>query len=461
MSTQVDGPLEVVILAAGKGTRMHSNLPKVLHELAGEPLLAHVIRTVQQINPKAMHVVFGHSADTVMAHFEGIGVNWVMQSEQMGTAHAVKTAMPGIAPDSVVLVVYGDIPLVNAKELLALVNKVDENRVALLTVEFEDPTGYGRIVRNAQGAVVGCVEHKDANAEQLNIKEVNTGFIAAKATDLTHWLEQVGNHNAQQEYYLTDVIAIAANDGAGVADIQTSDAVSVLGVNTKAELALLERYYQKKRAASFLEQGVTIVDPDRFDARGEVHFGTDCVVDVNVILEGPIHVGHGVHIEANNVLRRCNIGDNVQIKPQCVIEEAEIGSNTVVGPFARIRPGARIADHVHIGNFVEIKNSNLATGTKVNHLSYVGDSTVGRNVNIGAGVITCNYDGANKHHTKIEDDVFVGSNSQLVAPVKLGRGVTIGAGSTITEDVPPDNLAVTRAPQKHVKDWRRPQKKTE
>ena len=460
MNTKVDGYLEVVILAAGKGTRMHSNLPKVLHELAGEPLLAHVIRTVQQINPRAMHVVFGHGADTVLARFEGAGANWVLQSEQMGTAHAVKTAMPGVGPDSIVLVVYGDIPLVHTKELLALVSKVDANRLALLTAGLEDPTGYGRIVRNAHGAVVGCVEHKDANAKQLGIKEVNTGFIAARATDLARWLEQVGNHNAQKEYYLTDVIAIAVKDGAEVADIQASDPVSVLGVNTKAELALLERYYQKKRAACFLEQGVTIIDPNRFDARGDIHFGTDCVIDVNVVLEGPLQIGHGVQIEAHNVLRRCRIGDNVQIKPHCVIEDAEIGATAVVGPFARIRPGAKIADNVHIGNFVEIKNSSLATGTKVNHLSYVGDSTVGRNVNIGAGVITCNYDGANKHRTEIGDDVFIGSNSQLVAPVKLGKGVTIGAGSTITDDVPPDNLAVTRAPQKHVKGWRRPRKKT-
>ena len=461
MNIKIDGHLEVVILAAGKGTRMHSKLPKVLHELAGEPLLAHVIRTVQQINPKAMHIVFGHGSDTVLARFEGAGANWVMQSEQMGTAHAVKTAMPDIESNSVVLVVYGDIPLVDAKELSGLVNKVDTNRLALLTAQFEDPTGYGRIVRNARGAVVKCVEHKDANAEQLRIKEVNTGFIAARATDLAHWIEQVGNNNAQKEYYLTDVIAIAVEQGAEVADIQASDSLSVLGVNTKAELALLERYYQKKRAAYFLEQGVTIIDPNRFDVRGDIHFGTDCVIDVNVVLEGPLQIGHGVHIEAHNVLRRCRIADNVQIKPQCVIEDAEIGPNAVVGPFARIRPGAKIADHVHIGNFVEIKNSSLATGTKVNHLSYVGDSIVGRNVNIGAGVITCNYDGANKHRTEIEDDVFVGSNSQLVAPVKLGKGVTIGAGSTITDDVPPDNLAVTRAPQKHVKGWRRPRKKTD
>ena len=459
MNTQVDGHLEVVILAAGKGTRMNSKLPKVLHELAGEPLLAHVIRTVQQINPKATHVVFGHGADTVLARFENVGANWVVQSEQMGTAHAVKTAMPNIGPNSIVLIVYGDIPLVSADELLALAKTVGSNRLALLTAKFEDPSGYGRIIRNKQGTVMKCVEHKDAGAEQLKINEVNTGFIAARAADLAHWLEQVGNQNAQKEYYLTDIIAIAVKEGAEVADIQASDPVSVLGVNTKAELAFLERYYQSKRAAYFLEQGVTIIDPSRFDARGDIRFGTDCVIDVNVVLEGPLEIGHGVHIEAHNVLRRSKIGDNVQVKSQCVIEDAEIGSGTVVGPFARIRPGARIADHVHIGNFVEIKNSNLAAGTKVNHLSYVGDSTVGRNVNIGAGVITCNYDGANKHRTEIEDDVFVGSNSQLVAPVRLGRGVTIGAGSTITDDVPADNLAITRIPQKHVKGWRRPKKK--
>lgn len=459
MSAKVDGNLEVIVLAAGKGKRMVSNVPKVLHELAGEPLLAHVLRCVNQLGAKAVHVVCGHGADTVCDHFAGEGVTWVVQAEQLGTAHAVKTAMAKVEPASVVLVVYGDIPLIDHRELSALVEAVDANKLALLTAEFKDPSGYGRIVRNKHGAVVECVEHKDASADQLQIQEVNTGFIAARASDLARWLEQVSNHNVQNEYYLTDVVSIAAKGGAKVIDFQASDATSVLGVNTKAELAYLERYYQAKRASLFLEQGVTIVDPSRFDARGDVHFGTDCVCDVNVVLEGPLEIGDGVRIEAHNVLRRCRIGDHVHIKPQCVIEDAEIGPNTTVGPFARIRPGARIADNVHIGNFVEIKNSDLATGTKVNHLAYVGDTTVGRNVNIGAGVITCNYDGANKYRTEIEDDVFVGSNSQLVAPLKLGKGVTIGAGSTITNDVPPDNLALTRAPQKHVKGWRRPKKK--
>ena len=460
MSPKAQQNLEVIVLAAGKGTRMYSDLPKVLHELAGEPLLTHVLRSVRCLNPSAIHVVYGHGADTVRSRYTDEDLSWILQEKQQGTGHAVKVAMSALGRDAKVLVVYGDVPLVDARDLSALIDAVESNRPALLTAQLECPAGYGRIIRADNGSVVKIVEQKDASAGELEIGEVNTGFVAAFAADLKRWLERIKDHNAQREYYLTDVIAIAAEEGCAIADISISDPASVEGVNSKAELARLERHYQKKRAAQFLEQGVTIIDPDRFDARGDVSFGQDCIVDVNVVLEGPLRIGDGVRIEANNILRSSAIGDQAHIKPHCLIEGAVIGDSAIVGPFARIRPGTKTSAGVHIGNFVEIKNSELDSGTKVNHLSYVGDSTVGHKVNIGAGVITCNYDGAGKHRTEIEDDVFVGSNSQLVAPVKLGRGATIGAGSTITDDVPADSLAVGRARQKHVKGWRRPQKKT-
>ena len=439
---------------------MLSDTPKVLHELSAEPLLTHVLRTVKGLCPRAIHIVLGYGADLVRGYYADEDVRWVMQQEQRGTGHAVKTALPGVGDGGTVLIVYGDIPLINAAELSMLVDSTGSNQVALLTAEFDDPHGYGRIVRDAEGKVIGIVEQKDANAEQLALTEINTGFIAAGRDALAHWLESVSDQNAQEEEYLTDIIAIAVEQGFTVADVRASDPVTVTGVNSRSDLALLERHRQKHRAAEYLHQGVTIIDPDRFDARGDVSFGADCIIDVNVILEGPVKIGNGVRIGPHSVVCRSNLADNVLIKPHCVIEGAEIGAHAIVGPFARIRPGARLASNVHIGNFVEIKNSDLAPGAKVNHLSYVGDSTIGRDVNVGAGVITCNYDGAYKHRTEIGDDVFIGSNSQLVAPVKVGKGATIGAGSTITDDVPADMLVVSRVPQKHVEGWERPRKKT-
>lgn len=459
MSAEAEPSLEVIVLAAGKGTRMYSDLPKVLHELAGEPLLTHVLRRVKQLHPQSVHVVYGHGGELLRDRYQKEAVNWILQEQQQGTGHAVQTALPEVQSGSKVLVVYGDVPLVEVGELLVLTEAAAVGRPALLTARLDSPDGYGRVVRSDSGSVSGIVEHKDASPAQLRISEINTGFIAASASDLARWLEHLDAGNAQQEYYLTDVITIAVKEGCMVADMQVSDPATVQGVNSKTELALVERYYQRKRAGYFLKQGVTIVDPSRIDIRGEVCFGRDCVIDVNTVLQGPLKVGDGVRIEANSVLSNCTIGDQARIKPNCVIEGAEIGRRAIIGPFARIRPGARAADDVHIGNFVEVKNSELGTGTKVNHLSYVGDSTVGKEVNIGAGVITCNYDGANKHRTQIGDRVFVGSSSQLIAPVKVGDGATIGAGSTITDDVPADNLAVERAKQKHVKGWRRPQKK--
>lgn len=459
MGPQVEQSVEVIVLAAGKGTRMYSDLPKVVHDLAGEPLLAHVLRRVKQLGPKAIHVVYGHGAEAIRSRFASEIVNWVLQEEQQGTGHAVKTAIPSLNRQSKVLIVYGDVPLIEPGELLALIEAAGARKPALLTAQLENPNGYGRVVRADNGTVAQIIEQKDASTAQLKIAEVNTGFMAADVLDLARWLEHVKNCNAQQEYYLTDVVAIAAKEGCDIVDIQVADATSVQGVNSKTELAMLERYYQRRRASDFMEQGVTIIDPNRFDVRGEVCFGSDCIVDVNVVLVGPLEVGNDVHIEANSILRSSLVGDHVHIKSHCVIEGAIIGQNSIIGPFARIRPGVKTSGNVHIGNFVEIKNSELGAGTKVNHLSYVGDSTVGHNVNIGAGVITCNYDGAEKHQTEIGDNVFVGSNSQLIAPVKLGKGATIGAGSTITDDVPPDNLAVGRAKQKHVAGWLRPQKK--
>ncbi len=460
MNAMVKPPLEVIVLAAGKGTRMISDRPKVLHELAGEPLLGHVLRTVKQLRPRAIHVVLGYGAGLVRERFADENVQWVEQHEQLGTGHAVKTALPGVGAGCVVLIVYGDIPLVDATELAMLVDSVGDGDIALLTAELADPHGYGRVIRDGNGKVADIVEQNDASATQLALAEVNTGFIAATRDPLARCLERITDQNAQAEQYLTDIFAIATELGLQIVDVRASAPVSVTGVNTKSDLAVVERHYQRQRAAGFLNQGVTIVDPARFDARGDIQFGKDCVVDVNVILEGPMEIGNGVRIGPHSIVRRSSLGDGALIKPQCIIEDAEIGAQAVVGPFARVRPGTRLADHVHIGNFVEIKNSDIGPESKVNHLSYVGDSVVGRGVNIGAGVITCNYDGAHKHRTDIADDVFVGSGSQLVAPVKVGTGATIGAGSTITDDVPPEFLAVSRAPQKNIAGWERPRKKT-
>ncbi len=450
--------LEVVILAAGKGTRMYSSRPKVLQPLAGRSLLEHVVTTAKELNPRAIHVVYGYGGDLVPTRLNHLAVRWVLQAEQKGTGHAVQQALPEIGGGALVLVLYGDVPLTRAATLRPLLAAA-ENGLALLTMELADAGGYGRIVRDANGEVTRIVEHKDATPAQRAIGEINTGIMAAPLNYLQTWLRALKNDNAQGEYYLTDIVALAVADGAKIKTVQPAAAWEIMGVNSKAQLAELERVMQRNQAQALMERGVTLMDPARFDLRGSLTTGSDVVIDVNVVIAGQVSLGNNVHIGPNNVIRDAVIGDNVVIEPNCVIEQADIGDGCMIGPFARIRPGACLNAGAHIGNFVEIKNSAIGAGSKVNHLSYVGDSTVGKNVNIGAGTITCNYDGADKHRTIIGDDAFIGSDCQLIAPVKIGAGATIGAGSTITADTPPGQLTLSRVQQKPVPGWKRPVKK--
>ena len=402
-------------------------------------------------------MVYGHGGEQVRDALRDDSINWVLQAEQLGTGHAVQQVLPEVAAHCQVLVLYGDVPLISPTSLETLC-EAGRDALAVLTATPADPTGYGRIVRDGNRRVVRIVEDRDAEGEERLIAEINTGFIAAPARRLDAWLSQVDSRNRQGEYYLTDVVQIAVREGVPVRDVAASDPWEVTGVNRRSELALLEREYQKRRALALADLGVTVLDPYRLDLRGEVRVGSDCVIDVNVIMTGPVSLGNHVQVGANCILDKVQIGDDVTIRPNTVIENAVVGNRAVIGPFARIRPGTRIAEQVHVGNFVELKNAELAAGAKVNHLSYVGDSTVGARTNIGAGVITCNYDGVNKHRTVVGDDAFVGSNSQLVAPVRIGNGATIGAGSTITQDVPDDSLAVGRARQRNITGWRRPAK---
>jgi len=434
---------------------MQSELPKVLHTLGGRPLLAHVLAAARALSPTRVHVVYGHGGDRVRDAFAAESVNWVHQPHQLGTGHAVAQVMPEVAEDSRILVLYGDVPLIPPKSLEALAGAAGDS-LALLTMEMPDPTGYGRIVRDQGGRVVRIVEERDASEAERRIPEVNTGFLAAPRGRLAGWLSRIDSGNAQAEYYLTDVVAVAVADGAPVHDLQARNRWDVQGVNRRSELALLEREYQKRRALDLADRGVTVLDPYRLDVRGDIDVGRDCVIDVNVVIEGPVALGNNVRIGANCWLGRADIGDGVVIGPNTVIEEAVIGETARIGPFARIRPGTRLAQGVHVGNFVELKNAELEAGAKVNHLSYIGDTSVGPRANVGAGVITCNYDGANKHRTIIAEDAFIGSDSQLVAPVRIGAGATVGAGSTITQDVPDASLAVSRARQRNISGWKRP-----
>jgi bifunctional UDP-N-acetylglucosamine pyrophosphorylase/glucosamine-1-phosphate N-acetyltransferase len=452
-------PLDVVILAAGQGKRMYSALPKVLHGLAGKPLLAHVIAAARSLSPRALHVVYGHGGDQVRAAFAPEAISWVHQAEQLGTGHAVQQAFDTIADDAQVLVLYGDVPLIRAETLKHLISLAGANRLALLTAELPDPRGYGRILRNDAGKVVRIVEQKDATPEQAAVSEINTGILAAPAKPLRQWLGRLENRNAQREYYLTDVIAMAVAEGMEIVTRQPSAAWEILGVNSKRDLAQLERTHQMNIAQALLDQGVTLRDPARLDVRGDLQCGRDVVIDVNVVIEGKVILGDGVQIGPNNVLRNVSIGAATQVHPNCVIDDAEIGVDCRVGPFARIRPGTRLADHAHIGNFVEVKNSQIGEGSKANHLTYVGDSVVGKGVNIGAGTITANYDGANKHRTDIGDNASIGSNVVLVAPVTVGDGATIGAGSVISKDAPAGELTVARTRQTTISGWKRPVKK--
>ena len=450
--------LSVVILAAGKGTRMYSDLPKVLHPIAGKPMVKHVIDTVKALEAKQIHLIYGHGGDLMQQRLAAEPVNWVLQAEQLGTGHAMQQAAPFFADDENILMLYGDGPLITQATLEKLIAAKPDNGIALLTVVLENPTGYGRIIRE-NGSVVAIVEQKDANPDQLKIKEINTGVMVASGASFKKWLAQLNNNNAQGEYYITDVIAMANRDGYKVEAVQAADLMEVEGANNRLQLAALERYYQKTQAEKLLLAGVSIIDPARFDLRGSVTHGKDVEIDVNVILEGEIKLGHRVKIGAGSVLKNCEIGDDVEIKPYSVIEDTVIGNQAKIGPFSRLRPGTNLADETHVGNFVEIKNAEIAKGSKVNHLSYVGDAQIGANCNIGAGVITCNYDGANKFKTIIGDNVFVGSDTQLVAPVTVASGSTIGAGSTITKDVAQDELVITRVPQRHIQGWKRPTKK--
>ena len=450
--------LSVVILAAGKGTRMYSDLPKVLHTVAGKPMVKHVIDTAKQINAKQIHLIYGHGGELLQQRLSEEPVNWILQAEQLGTGHAMQQAAPFFADDENILMLYGDAPLITKETLARLVAAKPENGIALLTVELENPTGYGRIIRE-KGSVVAIVEQKDANPEQLKIREVNTGVMVASGASFKKWLGNLTNNNAQGEYYITDVIAMANQDGYKVQAVQAGEFMEVEGANNRLQLAALERFYQKIQAEKLLLAGVRIIDPARFDIRGTLEHGKDVEIDVNVIIEGSVKLGDRVRIGAGCVLKNCVIGDDVEIKPYSVFEDAVVGEKAQIGPFSRLRPGAELAAQTHIGNFVEIKKASIGKGSKVNHLSYVGDSEVGADCNIGAGVITCNYDGANKFKTVIGDNVFVGSDTQLVAPVSIASGATIGAGTTVTKDIGENELVISRIPQKHIRGWQRPTKK--
>jgi bifunctional UDP-N-acetylglucosamine pyrophosphorylase / glucosamine-1-phosphate N-acetyltransferase len=450
--------LEVIILAAGQGKRMHSDTPKVLHTVGGCPLLAHVIGAANELAPRRVHVVYGHGGERVPTALAAASVQWVAQAEQLGTGHAVQQAMPTMADDAMVLVLYGDVPLIRSQTLANLISRAAPLRLSLLTAELPDPRGYGRIIRNRAGSVERIVEQRDASAEEAQVREINTGIMAVPATRLRGWLTRLENRNAQREYYLTDIVAMAVAEGVDIATCQPQAFWEVRGVNSKRELADLERTYQTNYANQLLEQGVTLRDPARIDVRGELVCGRDVVIDVNTVFEGKVVLGDGVSIGPNNVIRDTEIGAGTQVLPNCVIEEAAIGASCRIGPFARLRPGNRLADHVHVGNFVELKKSEVGAGSKVNHLSYIGDTVVGAKVNIGAGTITCNYDGANKHQTIIGDQAFIGSNTALVAPVTVGAGASIGAGSVISKDAPAGELTLTRSEQKTVKGWKRPVK---
>jgi len=449
--------LNIVILAAGKGTRMHSNMPKVLHEVGGKPILAHVIDCAKLLNPAIIIVVYGYGGNVVREKFAHEDITWVNQAEQLGTGHAVQQAAAYLDKDSLTLILLGDVPLINGQACEKLISSASA-KLAILSFIRLDPTGYGRIVRN-QSLVKAIVEHKDATQEQRAIHEVNTGIMAMPTMHLIKWLTQIQNNNAQGEYYLTDIVALAVQTGIDVVAEITTDEWSVTGINSKVDLAQIEREHQKRIAQKLLQNGVTIKDPARLDVRGHLSCGRDVEIDVNCVFEGNVTLGDNVKIAANCVIRNAEIAAGTQILTFTHIDDAKIGENNRVGPYARLRPGTNLAADTHIGNFVELKNAQVDNGSKINHLSYIGDTTIGKNVNIGAGTITCNYDGANKFKTIIEDNAFIGSDTQLVAPVTVGKNATIAAGSTITKDAPADALTLCRArEQKTIVSWKRPQK---
>ena len=453
--------LDIVVLAAGKGTRMNSRLPKVLQTLAGKPLLGHVIDTAEKLDG-SLHIVIGHGAEQVKQQFNSPCLNWIEQQEQHGTGHAVQQALPNLENKGVSLVLYGDVPLVKQQTLKALLAKVSDTAMALLSVELEKPKGYGRIVRNQDSVVTAIVEEKDATDQQKEITEVNTGILAIKTEQLVQLLPKLSNDNAQGEYYLTDIIAMSVASGVTVDGLCIDDEIEVQGVNDKKQLAGLERAYQLGRAEELMRQGVTLTDPARFDIRGELQVGQDVSIDINCLFQGSVTLGDNVIIGPNCIIgeigKTVTIGDSVEIKANSIIEEAVIENDCVIGPYARLRPGTQLAQKAKIGNFVETKKSKIGEGSKVNHLTYIGDTTIGKNVNIGAGTITCNYDGVNKHQTVMEDGVFIGSNTSLVAPVKVGKNATVAAGSTITKNIEEKDLAIARGKQKNLQGWVRPKK---
>ncbi|HVC37012.1 MAG TPA: bifunctional UDP-N-acetylglucosamine diphosphorylase/glucosamine-1-phosphate N-acetyltransferase GlmU [Gammaproteobacteria bacterium] len=452
-------PLSIIILAAGQGKRMHSDLPKVLQPLGGMPLLEHVVQTAMTLKPHAIHVVYGHGREQVPAALKHLSVRWVLQAEQLGTGHAVMQALAGIPDEHLALVLYGDVPLVRTETLQKLVDSATRGELAVLTARLTDASGYGRILRDAERQVQRIVEHKDASAEQRRIDEINTGLMACEAGVLRGWLADLRNHNAQKEYYLPDVITTAVAEGVLVDGIVAPDESEVVGINDRQQLAAAETTLRQRIAAALMHQGVTLRDPLRMDVRGQLNCGRDVCIDINCIFEGTVRLGNRVNIGPNAVIRDCDIGDDTQVFANCVLDGVQIGARVRIGPFARIRPESQLADETHVGNFVEVKKSRLGRGSKANHLSYLGDTEVGREVNIGAGTITCNYDGVNKHRTVIGDGAFIGSNTSLVAPVTVGPGATIGAGSVIIREAPADALSVARAEQQTVAGWKRPKKK--
>ncbi|MCB5208296.1 bifunctional UDP-N-acetylglucosamine diphosphorylase/glucosamine-1-phosphate N-acetyltransferase GlmU [Methylovorus mays] len=448
--------LNILILAAGKGTRMHSDLPKVLHPVAGKPMLAHVIETAKQLSPSKILVVYGFGGDAVPIQFRHENIQWVQQAEQLGTGHAVMQALPFLDPEASTLIMLGDVPLISVQTCQELLKS--QAKLTLLTFAKANPSGYGRIVRNAQDEVVAIVEHKDASEEQRQINEINTGIMAVDNHALSEWLKNLGNDNAQGEYYLTDIVGMASQHGIAVGGVLAPNESEITGINSKSDLAAIERCFQQQQAAQLLQQGVTLSDPARIDIRGKLTVGRDVSIDVGCVFEGDVTLADGVRIGPYCVIRNASIGVGTTIAAFTHIDDAEVGKQAKIGPYARLRPGTVLQDDTHVGNFVELKNAQVDVGSKINHLSYVGDTTVGKQVNIGAGTITCNYDGVNKFRTVIGDNAFIGSDSQLIAPVTIGAGATIGAGSTISKDAPAGELTVARGRQVTVTGWKRPEK---
>ena len=452
--------LSIVILAAGQGTRMYSGRPKVLHKLAGKPLLRHVYDTAAQLPRRRIHIVYGHGKAPLPETFATLDVCWVRQEQQLGTGHALQQALPHIPARDLVLILYGDVPLVRKESLLQLVDAARETGFSLLTARLDQPGAYGRIIRDGDNRVTAIVEAKDATEAQSRIREVNSGLMAVKADCLKRWLDGLDNNNEQNEYYLTDIVARAVADGITVKPVVAEANIEILGINTRLQLAEVERYFQIRQARRLMLDGLGLADPARFDLRGELETGRDVEIDINVIIEGRVKIGNNVSIAANCYLKDAVLGDNVDILANTMIDQAVIGAGCRIGPFARIRPDTSLADNVHIGNFVELKKASIGPGSKANHLSYIGDAVIGKETNIGAGVITCNYDGANKHQTIIGDNVFVGSDVQLIAPVRVADGATIAAGATIDQPVSENALAIARAEQREIPGWQRPVKKS-